>query len=154
MKHISLLKEYLLITELSQQRYTRAYAGMTQTAQTTHYDWSSHNNIDISNKYMVTVRNKFNTLLKISETLILNDEYENFINAHMEAAAECIPTKPRPKCRVPWETLTVRKKRDNMQTASLCNKRNQTNANAQKLKNAQRDLTHTKKNKFKVRSIK
>ena len=23
-----------------------------------------------------------------------NDEYENFVNAHLEAAAKCIPTKP------------------------------------------------------------
>ena len=26
-----------------------------------------------------------------------NDEYENFVNAHIEAAAKCIPTKPRTK---------------------------------------------------------
>ena len=69
-----------------------------------------------------------------------NDEYENFINAHMEVAAEYRPMKLRTKPRVPWETLTVRKKRDNMKTTSFCNKRNPTNANAQKLKKAQREL--------------
>ena len=26
-----------------------------------------------------------------------NDEYKNFVNAHLEAAAKCIPTKPRTK---------------------------------------------------------
>ena len=71
----------------------------------------------------------------------------------MKAAAECIPTKPRAKCKVPWKTLTVRKKCDNMKTAPLCNKRNPTNANIQKLK-AQKELTQDKKNTFKVRSIK
>ena len=50
---------------------------------------------------MVTVRNKSDTP---------NDEYENFLTAHMEAAAECIPTKPRTKCRVSWESQVVRKK--------------------------------------------
>ena len=30
-----------------------------------------------------------------------NDEYENFVNAHIEVAAECIPTKLRAKHRVP-----------------------------------------------------
>ena len=39
-------------------------------------------------------------------------------------------------------TLVVRKKRDNVKTASQCNKRNTTNVNAQKLKNAQRELTN------------
>ena len=38
-----------------------------------------------------------------------NDEYENFVNAHIEAAAECIPTKIRKKCKVPWEILAVQK---------------------------------------------
>ena len=36
-----------------------------------------------------------------------NDEYENFVNAHLEATAECIPTKQRTKPRVLWETLAV-----------------------------------------------
>ena len=61
----------------------------------------------------------------------------------MEAAEKCIPTKLRTKHRVPWETLAVRKKRDNVKTASLCNKRNPTNANAQKFKKAQRELINT-----------
>ena len=86
---------------------------------------------------MITLRNKSNTLQEISETLTPNDKYENFINAHMEAAAECIPTKLRAKHWVLWETLAVKKKRDNVETASLCNKRNPTNTNTQKLKKAQ-----------------
>ena len=80
-----------------------------QTTKTTHYDWSLVNNRDISNKYTITQRNKFDAL-QMSETLTPNDEYENFIYSHMEAAAECLPTKVRAKHRVPWETLAVRKK--------------------------------------------
>ena len=38
-----------------------------------------------------------------------NDKYENFINAHWETAAECIPTKQRAKPRLPGEILAVRK---------------------------------------------
>ena len=50
---------------------------------------------------------------EISETLtLINDEYENFVNAHMEAAAECIPTKIRAKHRIPWETLADKKKNE------------------------------------------
>ena len=59
---------------------------------------------------MLTLRNKFDALQEISETLTLNDKYENFVNAHLEAATECIPTKLRTKPRFPWETLVVRKK--------------------------------------------
>ncbi len=40
-----------------------------------------------------------------------NDKYENFVEAHLEAASKCIPTKPRTKHRAPWETLAVREKR-------------------------------------------
>ena len=82
----------------------------TQTAKTTRYSLSSLNNRDINNKYMVSLRNKFDTLQEISETLTPNNEYENFFNAYMEAATECILTKPRAKGRFPWETIAIKKK--------------------------------------------
>ena len=59
---------------------------------TIHYDWSLLNNWDISDKYMLSLRNKFDALQDISETLILEDEYENFVNGDIEVAAKCIPT--------------------------------------------------------------
>ena len=55
---------------------------------------------------MLTIRNKFDTLQKISERHILNDKYKNFTQAHKEAAAKCIQSKPRTKCRIPWESTT------------------------------------------------
>ena len=42
----------------------------------------------------------------------------------MEAAVECIPTKPRANCIVLWKKLAIRKKRDDMKTAYSCDKRN------------------------------
>ena len=75
-----------------------------RTTPTIHYDWSLVNNRDIRD--MLTLRNKFDALQEISETPP-NDKYEKFVNAHIEAAAECIPTKQRAKRRVPWETLMV-----------------------------------------------
>ena len=68
-----------------------------RTTTTLHYDWSLLNNRDIRDKYTFTLRNKFDALQEISETPIPNDEYENFVNAHLEAAAECLPTKQRAK---------------------------------------------------------
>ena len=43
----------------------------------------------------------FDTLQEISKKPSLNDEYENSVAAQSEAATECIPTKPRAKCKVP-----------------------------------------------------
>ena len=55
------------------------------------------NNRDISDKYRIIFKNKFDALQEISETQTPNDEYENFVNAHMEAAAEYISTKDKPE---------------------------------------------------------
>ena len=91
---------------------------------------------------MLTLRNKFNALQEILETPTLNDEYKKFVNAQLEVAAECIPTKQRAKPRVPWETLEVRKKHADVKTVSHWNRRNPTNTNAQKLKKAQNEFAN------------
>ena len=88
---------------------------------------------------MVTLRNKFNTLQGISETQTSNDEYENFVTAHMEVAAECILTKPRAKCKVPWESIIVRKKQDNMKIASLIKKKQLQMPMPRNLRNSRED---------------
>ena len=69
----------------------------------------------------------------LSNTLLI-DEYENFVNVHLEVAAECIPTKQSAKTRVPWEILAVRRKRTGVKTASKCNRKNPTYTNALFLK--------------------
>ena len=71
---------------------------------------------------------------------IPNDEYENFVNAHLEAAAKYIPTKIKTKYRVPWETLAVREKRALVKTASKNYRKKPTNTNILKLKTAQYKL--------------
>ena len=76
-----------------------------QTTKTAHNDRSQLNNRDINDKYTITRINKSDALQAILEKLTPNDEYENFINAHMEAAAECTPTKLRAEHRAPRETL-------------------------------------------------
>ena len=44
---------------------------------------------------MLTLRNKFDALQEILVTPPPNDEYENLVNAHVEAAVESIETKHR-----------------------------------------------------------
>ena len=73
----------------------------TRTATTKHYDWALLDNRDIRDKYIVELRNRFETLQEKTEKGTPNDEYEKFVNAHLEAAAKCIPTKPTTKYRVP-----------------------------------------------------
>ena len=51
------------------------------------------------------VRNKFYTLPEILERHTPKDKHENFVTAHFEAVAECIPTKARVNCRVPLVSL-------------------------------------------------
>ena len=70
-----------------------------QTATTKHYDWALLNNRDIKNKYVLELRNKFETLQEKTEKSIPNDKYENFVNAHLEAAAKFIPTKLKTNVR-------------------------------------------------------
>ena len=113
-----------------------------QTTTTVHYDWSLLNKSDIRYKYALTLRDKFDALQEIPETPTPKDEYKNFVNVHLEATAECIPTKQRAKPGVPWETLAVRKKRADVKTASKCNWRNSTNINALKLKKTQKELAN------------
>ena len=84
---------------LSLQRNT------TPTTTTVHYDWSLLNNWDIRDKYTLTLRNKIDALQK-TETHNPNDEYENFVYVHWEAAAECIPTKQRAKPKVPMRDIS------------------------------------------------
>ena len=112
----------------------------TRTATTKHYDWALLNNRDIRDIYVLELRNRFETLQEKTEKGTPNDEYENFVNAHLEAAAKCIPIKPRTKYRVPWETLAVREKRAHVKTAPKSYRKNPTNTNAWKLKKAQYQL--------------
>ena len=109
----------------------------TRTVTTRHYDWALLNNRDIRDKYALELRNRFETLQEKTEKVTPNDEYENFVEAHQEAASKCIPTKPRTKYRAPWETSEVREKRALVKTASKSYRKNPTNTNARKLEKAQ-----------------
>ena len=66
----------------------------TRTATTKHYDCAVINNRDIRDKYVLQLRNRFETLQEKTEKGTPNDEYENFVNALLKAAAKCIPTNP------------------------------------------------------------
>ena len=112
----------------------------TRTSTTKHYDWALLNNRDIKDKYVLELRNRLMTLQEKTEEGTPNDEYENFVNAHLEAAAESIPTQPRIKYRVPWETLEVKEKRAHVKTATKSYRKNPTNTNARKLKRARYQL--------------
>ena len=109
----------------------------TRTATTKHYDWALLNNKDIRDKYVLEQRNRFETLQEKTEKGTPNDEYENFVDAHLEAASKCIPTKPRTKYRVPLQTVAIREKRALVKTASKSYRKNPTNTDTRKLKTAQ-----------------
>ena len=112
----------------------------TRIATTKYYDWALLNNRDIRDKYVLELRNRFETLQEKTEKGTPNEEYENFVNAHLEEPVKCIPTKPRTKYRVPCETLAVRENRAHGKTASKSYRKKATNTNALKLKRAQYQL--------------
>ena len=120
---------------------------VVRTTTTIHYDCSLLYNWDIKDRYTLNLRNKLDALQEISETPTSNEEYGNIVNAHVEEAAECIPTKQRAKPRIPWEASMVRKNRANVKTASLCNRRCPTNINAKKLTKIQKKQNIPKKDK-------
>ena len=66
-----------------------------QTKTTILYDWALLNNKDIRDKYVLAIRNKFDALQEKTEILTPNDEYENFVNAHLEAAVKYIQKKKK-----------------------------------------------------------
>ena len=110
------------------------FQNATRIATTKHYDWALLNKRDIRDKYVFELRNRFDTQQEKTEKGTPNNEYGNFVNTRLEAAAKCIPTKPRTKYRVPWETLAVREKHAHVKTGSKCYRNNPTNTNALKLK--------------------
>ena len=122
------------------EAYSTFVGVSTRIAITKHYDWALFNNRDIRDKYALELRNRFKTLQEKTEKGTPNAEYENFVEAHLEAASKCIPTKPRTKYRVPWETLAVREKRALVKTAFKSYRKNPINTNARKLKKAQYQL--------------
>ena len=78
-RYTPLLKEYLLITESSQQRFARIYAEIR------HKKLKVHN---MTGPYSRIVWYSSGNIWKTCQ----NNEYENFVTAHIETAAECIPT--------------------------------------------------------------
>ena len=116
-----------------------------QSSNYVRYDWSTLANSDICNRYAVAERNRFDILQEASESFTPNGEYKNFVSAHLETAAESVPTKQRAKHSVPSETEAVREKRSYIKKADQCNKTNPTNTNLHNLKKAQIDLTKTYK---------
>ena len=112
----------------------------TRTTITIHYDWALLNNKDIRDEYVIALRKKFDALQEKTETHTPNDEHENCVNAHLEAATKYILTKYRTKPRVTWATLAVREKRADMKTASKCKRKKPTNTIALKLKKVQNEL--------------
>ena len=83
---------------------------------------------------MITLINKFDIFQETPEKHTLNDEYENFVTAHIQAAGKCIQIKPKAKCRVLSKVIAIREKQDNVKKPPLLNKRNPINANVQKFK--------------------
>ena len=78
---------------------------ISQIGKNVNNKFSLHNSSNRNGEHLTdfTLENRL-TCWGMLIYFLANDEYENFVNAHLEAAAECISTKQRAKPRVPWET--------------------------------------------------
>ena len=65
----------------------------TRTATTKHYDWALLNNRDIRDRYVLELRNIFETLQEKEEKNTPNDEYENFVHALPRGSIEVYSNK-------------------------------------------------------------
>ena len=59
-----------------------------RTATTKDYDWALLNNKDIRDKYVLELRNRFETLQEKTEKSTPNDEYENFVKCTPRGSSE------------------------------------------------------------------
>ena len=87
-----------------------------RTTTAVHYDWSLPNIRDIRDKIRSTSGDTRNTYCEW--------RIWELRQCPLKSGRECIPTKQRAKCRIPWETLVVRNKRTDVKIASVLNIRN------------------------------
>ena len=85
-----------------------------KTVKASHYDWSSLIKSDIGNHYMITVRNKFNTLLETSERHIWKLCYNPYRSSSWVHSKQ---TKSQKFSSM--GAIEIREKWDNMKIASL-----------------------------------
>ena len=105
-----------------------------RTATTKHYDWVLLNNRDIRDKYVLELRNRFETLQEKTEKSTPNDEYENFVNAHLALAGIYIKEQTEyiqnqidkirdsvedRQSRIAWQTINEVSRRKNTAKAKL-----------------------------------
>ena len=106
------------------------------------YDWSVLLNSEgIQNQYIITVKNRFESLQHEADDNIPNATYESFVTAHSDTAEACIPLKPKRKRRVPWETTVVTEKREHLKKLAKTRNTYPTKSNIAAFKHAQKRLT-------------
>ena len=106
------------------------------------YDWSTLEDPNICNLYSVKVTNQYNALNNLIENPSPNILYENFINAHIDAAKEYIPLKPKIKRRVPWESDAIIEKRKQLKEAATRENSTPSRANTILRQEKQKELTN------------
>ena len=105
------------------------------------YDWSKLITDDtIKTAYTVEVRNRFEALQNLSSDESCDSLYQNIVVAHQKSSELHIPTKPKQKLRVPWETADIVSKRKALHEAFKANQCSRSDENTQKVENAKNEL--------------
>ena len=119
-------------------------ANKKKPASTTRHDWTSlRNDNEISNQFIVSLKNKY-AALQVDDTLeSATSRYKKFETACKEAASECLPPKVKSKKRNSWESEEVGKMRKEVHEAAKVKNANPSQVNKTKFKEAQSKLTAT-----------
>ena len=117
-------------------------ANKKKTSGTIRHDWSHlANNPEISDKFIVSLKNRFAALQESDEQHTATARYKNFEIACKEAANKIIPPKERTKKRKAWESEEISRLRKEVQDRAKLKNTDPSNDNKDKFKAAQTKLT-------------
>ena len=109
------------------------------------FDWKQlSSNADIRNKFTITLQNCFSQLQnEDNDNINPNNTYINFMNAHKQAAEDCIPLKHKTKHKVPWENEIVEQKRECLKMLANLKNKTPTSTNIRNYRKARQELEET-----------
>ena len=109
------------------------------------FDWKQlSSNADIRNKFTITLQNRFSQLQnEDNDNINLSNTYINFMNAHKQAAEDCIPLQHKTKRKVPWENEIVEQKRECLKILANLKNKTPTSTNIRNYRKARQELEET-----------
>ena len=109
------------------------------------FDWKQlSSNADIRHKFTITLQNRFSQLQNDdNDNINPNNTSINFMNAHKQAAEDCIPLKHKTKHKLPWENEIVEQKCECLKILANLKNKTPTSTNIRNYRKARQELEGT-----------